>query len=58
MCFESLTPRVPKNYLFLIAALVWTFAGGMLLLRGYLFAIGYSHFLVLRIVGCTVSGFF
>lgn len=37
MNIEFLTPRVSKHYLLLIAALVWTFAGGMLLFRGFTF---------------------
>jgi len=35
MRFSDLLPRVSKHYLLLVAALVWTFAGGMLLFRGY-----------------------
>lgn len=35
-----LLPRVAKHYLFLIAALVWTFAGVMLLFRGFTFKVG------------------
>jgi hypothetical protein len=35
MNIEFLTPRISKHYLLLIAALVWTFAGGMLLYRGF-----------------------
>ena len=31
MRIDTFTPRVPRTYLLLIAALVWTFAGGMLL---------------------------
>jgi len=34
MHLEYFTPRVSKHYLLLIAALVWTFAGGLLLSRG------------------------
>jgi len=37
MNIDFLTPRVSKHYLLLIAALVWTFAGGMLLYRGFTF---------------------
>lgn len=33
--FDTLKPSVPKRYLLLVAAVVWTFAGGMLLLRGF-----------------------
>ena len=37
MNFQSLTPRTLKKNLLFIAALVWSFAGGMLLFRGFLF---------------------
>ena len=33
---QHLTPRLPKRYLLFLAAVVWTFAGGMLLFRGML----------------------
>ncbi len=32
---NNLKPSVPKQYLLFVAALVWTFAGGMLLFRGF-----------------------
>ena len=32
---QSLKPSVPKRYLLFVAAVVWTFAGGMLLFRGF-----------------------
>ena len=35
MNLDRLTLRVSKHYLLLVAALVWTFAGGMLLYRGF-----------------------
>ncbi|MFY9153062.1 MAG: hypothetical protein WAO52_13685 [Prolixibacteraceae bacterium] len=56
MNFRSLTPRVPRNYLLLIAALVWTLAGGMLLLRGYLFSEAYPEYKILKITACLVGG--
>ena len=37
MHLNDLTPRVSKHYLFIVAALVWTFAGSMLLFRGLMF---------------------
>ena len=33
--FQSFKPGIPKRYLLLVAAFVWTFAGGMLLFRGF-----------------------
>jgi len=35
MHLSDLIPRVSKHYLILVAALVWTLAGGMLLFRGF-----------------------
>ena len=35
--FRSFKPGIPKRYLLLVAAFVWTFAGGMLLFRGFSF---------------------
>jgi len=35
MILDRLTLRVSKHYLLLVAALVWTFASGMLLYRGF-----------------------
>jgi hypothetical protein len=32
---KYLKPGIPKRYLLFVAAVVWTFAGGMLLFRGY-----------------------
>lgn len=34
MCLDVFIPRVHKSSLLLVAALVWTFAGGMLLYKG------------------------
>jgi hypothetical protein len=56
MRFESLTPRISKHYLLFIAALVWTFAGGMLEYRGYSYIMAYPHFLVIRIIVCILGG--
>ena len=33
--FKYIKPGIPKRYLLFVAAIVWTFAGGMLLFRGY-----------------------
>ncbi len=32
---HALKPSIPKRYLLFVAAVVWTFAGGMLLFRGF-----------------------
>lgn len=56
MRFDGLTPRVGKIYLLLIAAMVWTFAGGMLLFRGYFFLLESHHLFLLKIVSCISGG--
>ncbi len=56
MRIDSFTPRVPKTYLLLIAALVWTFAGGMLLFRGYSYLLAYPHLFGVKILGCVIGG--
>ena len=56
MHFETLTPRIQKTYLLLVAAVVWTFAGGMLLYRGFSFLMDYPHFLVVKIAGSAIGG--
>ncbi|MDP2336676.1 MAG: hypothetical protein Q8N05_09535 [Bacteroidota bacterium] len=56
MNISFLTPRIPKIYLLLVAALVWMFAGGMLLFRGYSFMMAYPHFLTVKIAGCIIGG--
>ena len=50
------TPRVPRNYLLLVAALVWTFAGGMLLFRGSLFLKDSPHWMIFKLIGCIIGG--
>jgi hypothetical protein len=56
MRFDGLTPRVSRIYLLLIAAMVWTFAGGMLLFRGYFFLLESHHLLLLKIISCISGG--
>lgn len=56
MNITFLTPRIPKTYLLLVAALVWTFAGGMLLFRGYTFLMEYPYFIAIKLVGCALCG--
>jgi len=51
-----LLPRVSKHYLFLIAALVWTFAGVMLLFRGFTFYVGTPENWVLKLIISILSG--
>jgi hypothetical protein len=33
--FQTCKPGIPKQYLLFVAAFIWTFAGGMLLYRGF-----------------------
>ena len=47
---------VSKRVLLLEAALVWTFAGGMLLIRGSSMLEASSGFSLFKIVGCICSG--
>jgi len=56
MYLNQVIPRVSKQYLLLVAALVWTFAGGLLLYRG--FTINHplpSHWKI-EFFGCTIAG--
>ena len=46
--FYSLKPGVPKRWLLLVAALVWTFAGGMLLGKGFSHLLRFSGNLLIR----------
>jgi hypothetical protein len=50
--FQVLKPKLPKRYLLFLAAMVWTFAGGMLLYKGIAFYISEPIYLILR---CSVS---
>ncbi len=47
-CIEKFKPAVPKRYLMLVAALVWLFAGGMLMYKGLSIMI-YVDFAVLKL---------
>ncbi len=54
--FQTLTPRLPKRYLLFIAALVWTFAGGMLLGKGVTLFVNYPVFWLFRVWVSVVCG--
>lgn len=47
-------PRISKHYLLLVAAVVWTFAGCMLLSRGFIMES--SDYLVVKIFSSLVAG--
>jgi len=53
---DLFTPRISKHYLLLVAALVWTFAGGMLLFRGYLMLLQNPEYLLVKLLGCLFGG--
>lgn len=50
------TPRTSKRNLLFVAAVVWTFAGGMLLFRGFLMAGNIKHSLLVKILISMVLG--
>ena len=56
MFLSAFVPRVSKRYLLLVAALVWTFAGGMLLFRGFSTDHSTETNWTLKIVFCLVGG--
>jgi len=56
--FENLIPHLTKRYLLLVAAIVWTFAGGMLLFRGISILRFYTIPTVLEECGCGIAGIF
>jgi hypothetical protein len=45
---QTIKPRLPKRYLLFVAALVWTFAGSMLLFKGLSFFTDSMDFLWIR----------
>lgn len=56
MNLYRLTPRVSKHYLLLVAALVWTFAGGMLLYRGFVVNKPLPSYWEVKLSLCIVAG--
>jgi len=56
MNLDYLTPRVSKHYLLLVAALVWTFAGGMLLFRGFTINNPLPSHWEMELLSCVVAG--
>ena len=49
-------PGVPKRYLLLVAAVVWTFAGGMLFTKGLTYLLAHPDMLWLRLVAGSIFG--
>jgi len=56
MQLTNFLPRVSKRYLLLVAALVWTFAGGMLLFRGYTLNNPLPVWWWLKLLACIAAG--
>ena len=54
--FQILKPGIPKRYLLFVAALVWTFAGGMLLYRGFYMLELYPQRIWIKISGSIIAG--
>lgn len=54
--FQRLKPGIPKRYLLFVAALMWTFAGGMLLFRGFSMLVLFPRLVWLKIIGCLAAG--
>jgi len=57
MTLTNFVPRVSKHYLLLVAAMVWTLAGGMLLFRGFAVTHIQEPHWTLKIAFCIVGGF-
>ena len=53
---QSLKPGLPRRYLLFIAAVVWTFAGGMLLYKGSTLFLQNYHFFWLRLISSVIGG--
>ncbi|WP_320054706.1 hypothetical protein [uncultured Acetobacteroides sp.] len=49
-------PGIPKRYLLLVAALVWSFAGGMLLAKGLTYLLAHPDMLLVRLVAGALAG--
>lgn len=53
---ERLKPGIPKRYLLFVAALMWTFAGGMLFFRGFSMLFLFPRMLLIKIIGSLSAG--
>lgn len=52
----NLKPGISRRYLVFIAAIVWIFAGGMLLTKGAIFLLEDSQNLILKLIFSAVGG--
>ena len=53
---QVLKPGIPRRYLLFVAAIVWTFAGGMLLTRGILMLKDIHGYIWLRVLLSGIGG--
>lgn len=53
---QALKPGIPKRYLIFVAALLWSFAGGMLLFRGFSMLLPDMELLWVKITGSFIGG--
>jgi hypothetical protein len=53
---KSFKPKMAKRYLLLLAALVWTFAGGLLLFKGLLLSGKIDRYLWARVLFSIIGG--
>ena len=53
---RQLTPRIARRYLYVMAALVWTFAGSMLLFRGILLFMDDNYLFWTRLILSIIAG--
>jgi hypothetical protein len=56
LIIRRLKPGISKRYLLFVAALVWTFAGGMLFFRGFSMLVLSPQIIWLKIIGCILAG--
>lgn len=56
MNLDHITPRISKHYLLLVAALVWTFAGGMLLIRGFTLNVTLPQHWIVELIAGIFAG--
>lgn len=54
--WQKITPRVPKRILFFLAALVWTFAGSMLLIKGFGWFYYVRDFRIIKLIASITAG--
>lgn len=53
---QRLTPRIARRYLYIVAALVWTFAGSLLLFRGILLFMYDDYLIWIRLTFSIIAG--